>query len=103
MVIYELKIYVLTNFHPSKQTGRDIESDHYTEIIEMELSYQRKTQLGAEVFNLKNKECQNAFSTLPLKQPNYMSVFQPKINHLKNRHKSGRGHWMIFSPNIQKS
>lgn len=64
MVIDEPRAHVLTNFNPSKQRGKAIESDHNTEIIELELSYQRKKEERKELFNFKNKECQHAFFEL---------------------------------------
>ena len=61
IIIDEARTHVLTNFNPIKKGVRAIETDHNTEILELELSYQKKKPERKEVFNFKNQECQNAF------------------------------------------
>ena len=61
MVIDEQRLHVLTNFNPIRQGGRPIESDHNTEILELDLKFDKKKPERREVFNFKNEECQQAF------------------------------------------
>ena len=54
MVIDEQRLHVLTNFNPIRQGGRPIESDHNTEILELDLKFDKKKPERREVFNFKN-------------------------------------------------
>ena len=61
MVIDEQCQHVLTNFYPIRNGGRAIESDHNTEILELDLHFDRKKTDRRELFNFKNEDCQEAF------------------------------------------
>lgn len=76
MVIDEQRAHVLTNFHPSKLRGKAIESDHNTEIMELELCYQKRKQERTELFNFKNEECQKAFFNLTSETTKLSECFQ---------------------------
>ena len=61
MKIDEQRLHVLTNFNPIRRGGRAIESDHNTEILELNLQFDRKKTDRRELFNFRNGECQEAF------------------------------------------
>ena len=54
MVIDEQRLHVLTNFNPIRKGGKVIESDHNTEILEMDLQFDKRKPDRREIFNFKN-------------------------------------------------
>ena len=44
-----------------KKNKRIIETDHNGEILELDIKVEKKVPAREEIFNMKNKECQEAF------------------------------------------
>ena len=61
MTVDEQRLHVLTNFNPVRKGGKAIESDHNTEILELDLSFNKKKPDRRQIFNFKNEECQKTF------------------------------------------
>lgn len=61
MKIDEDKEFGLMNFAQMKKNGRIIETDHNGLIVDMELKVVRGKPERRELFNLRNKACQEAF------------------------------------------
>ena len=80
MIIDEPRAHVLTNFNPVKTKGRAIETDHTTEILELELSYQKRRKERKEVFNFKNQECQAVFHELTSLTSDLTGCFKDNAN-----------------------
>jgi hypothetical protein len=51
----------MSNFAQFKKNRRVIESDHNGLILELDIQFSYKKLERKEMFNLKNKECQEAF------------------------------------------
>ena len=64
MVIDEQRVHILTNFNPIRRGGKAIESDHNTTVLELMCSFDRKKPERRELFNFKNKDCQESFLAL---------------------------------------
>ena len=61
MLIDEDRMFSLTNLAQIKQNKRIIESDHNPLILELNIQYSKKKPDRIEMFNLKNKSCQELF------------------------------------------
>ena len=61
MIIDEERDYPLSNFSQIKKNGKVIETDHNGLILEMTINVRKQKPERVEIFNLKNKACQEAF------------------------------------------
>ena len=61
MIIDEKREFCVSNFAQYKKNRRVIESDHNGLILEIDIQFSYKKLERKEMFNLKNKECQEAF------------------------------------------
>ena len=61
MVIDEKREYCLSNFSQLNKNKRVIETDHNGLILEIAIQFSYKMPERQEMFNLKNKECQESF------------------------------------------
>ena len=61
MFIDEEREYTLSNFAQLKENRRVIESDHNPLILDLEIEFCKRKPQRIEMFNLKNKACQEAF------------------------------------------
>ena len=61
MIIDEKREFCVSNFAQFKKNRRVIESDHNGLILELDIQFSYKKLERKEMFNLKNKECQEAF------------------------------------------
>ena len=63
MVIDENKNHILTNFKAAKKVGKAIESDHYTEYMDLNIEINKERPERQEMFNFKDKNSQKLFKT----------------------------------------
>ena len=61
MIIDEERKYCLSNFAQLRKNKRVIETDHNSEILKLDLQFEKMKPVREEMFNLKNKACQEAF------------------------------------------
>lgn len=61
MIIDEDRDFCLTNIAQIKKNGRLIESDHNSSVMDFDIQIGRKYQQREEMFNFRNKNCQDAF------------------------------------------
>ena len=61
MTIDEDRIYCLSNYAQYRKNERVIETDHNAEILELNIQFSKRKPEREEIFNLKNKACQEAF------------------------------------------
>ena len=61
MIIDEKKEYCLSNFAQIKKKKQVIESDHNGLLLELNIEFFKRKPERHEMFNLKNKECQETF------------------------------------------
>ena len=63
MIIDEKREFCMSNFAQLKKNKRVTESDHNGLILELAIQFSYKKLERQEMFNLKNKECQEAFKS----------------------------------------
>ena len=61
LTIDEERKFCLSNFAQKKKNGRVVESDHNTMIADFAISVQKRKQDRVEIFNFRNKSCQQLF------------------------------------------
>ena len=66
----------LSNYSQMKKNKRVIESDHNSEILELDLQFCKRKPERREMFNLKNKICQQAFKKETEENSKLLEVFQ---------------------------
>ena len=64
MVIDEDRIYPLSTFTKKGGVYESKNSDHFTSILDLNISFQRKSVTRKELFNIKNLDCQKEFKKL---------------------------------------
>ena len=79
MLIDENRDYCLSNYSQIRKNQRVIESDHNSEILEMDLQFSKRKPERIEMFNLKNKACQEAFKMETEDNPNLLQVFENNL------------------------
>ena len=62
MIIDDSKNYILTNFKAAKQTGKAVDSDHFTQYMDLNLKIGKERPEREEMFNFKDKQSQEVFT-----------------------------------------
>ena len=75
MVIDEDRIFSLTNLAQIAKNKRIIESDHNPLILDLNIQYSKRKPDRIEMFNLKNRKCQELFKLETEKNHELMQVF----------------------------
>ena len=78
MVIDERKEHVLTNFSAAKMHGKAIDTDHFTEYLDLDLEIKRQRRSREEILNFKNPESQIVFKKLTSETQQFTSCFKKK-------------------------
>ena len=76
MVIDDKKKYILTNYQATKATGKAINSDHYTQYMDLQLEYKSEKPERLEIFDFKNKEAQEQFKILTTNTEEFTHCFE---------------------------
>ena len=61
MVIDENKKYILTNYHKAKNGEKAVDTDHFTEFMDLEIETVEEKPVREEIFNFKDLESQELF------------------------------------------
>ena len=64
MVIDEKKEYILTNYQSAKGGGKAINSDHFTEYLDLDLQFVSEKPERVEFFDFKNVDSQKEFNRI---------------------------------------
>ena len=78
MVIDERKEHVLTNFSAAKMHGKAIDTDHFTEYLDLDLEIKRQRRSREEFLKFKNPESQIVFKKLTSETQQFTSCFKKK-------------------------
>ena len=76
MVIDEHKKHILTNYKQSKYGGKATDSDHFTEYMDINLEIIPDKPKRREIFNFKNKRCQETFKNITTKSTDFSRCFE---------------------------
>ena len=75
MVIDESKKFILTNYHGAKSKGKAIDSDHFTEYVELDLKFSSEKPERIEYFNFKDADSQEVFRKSTSETEDFTKVF----------------------------
>ena len=78
MVIDESRKYILTNYKNVKRGGEAVDSDHFTQYMDLDLKFVAEKPKREEIYNFKNKDAQEKFQKLSSKTKNFSNIFQLK-------------------------
>ena len=82
MVIDESKSHILTNYKSVKITGRAVDSDHFTQYLDLNVDIIKEKPEKLEVFNFKNKKSQEVFKTITSETSEFTDCFKGESNLL---------------------
>ena len=75
MVIDEKKEHILTNYKEAKRGGKAIDSDHFTQIMDVNLQIIPLKPERKEIYNFKNKESQDMFKEITTNTQKFSECF----------------------------
>ena len=75
MVIDTDRKYILTNYKPSKRGGDAVDTDHYTQYMDVNLEISHEKNERIEIFNFKDGEGQINFKNLTTKTDEFTKCF----------------------------
>ena len=76
MVIDERKKYVLTNYQAVRYGCKATDSDHLTEYMDVNLHIIKEKPVRQEIYNFKNRNCQNEFKILTSETTDFTNCFK---------------------------
>ena len=79
MIIDEERDYCLSNFAQIKKNKRVIETDHNSMVMELNLQVCQRKLVREEMFNLRNKSCQEAFKEMTENNPDLLECFTNEL------------------------
>ena len=83
MVIDEKKEHILTNYKEAKRGGKAIDSDHFTQIMDVNLQIIPLKPGRKEIYNFKNKESQDMFKEITTNTQKFSECFNNDLPILK--------------------
>ena len=78
MVIDESRKYILTNYKNVKRGGEAVDSDHFTQYMDLDLKFVAEKPKREEIYNFKNKDAQEKFQKLSSETKHFSNIFQLK-------------------------
>ena len=81
--------HILTNYQAVRFGCKATDSDHFTEYMDLDLQIIKEKPVREEVYNFKNKECQNRFKELTFKQTTLQIVSKTITYLLLNKFRAG--------------
>ena len=80
MIVDEDRMFSLCNLAQIRQNKRIIESDHNPLILDLKIQYSKKKPDRIEMFNLKNKSCQELFNTETENNQELLNIFSTEVS-----------------------
>ena len=75
MIIDEEKIYILTNYQNVKKGGEAVDSDHFTQYLDIDLQFESEKPQRVEIYNFKEREAQIKFRKLTSETDEFSKCF----------------------------
>ena len=75
MVIDDHKKHILTNYQAAKTGGKAINSDHFTQYMDLKIEYKSEKPERVEFYDYKNKEDQEKFKILTTETKDFTNCF----------------------------
>ena len=76
MVIDDSKKHILTNYKPARKGGKAVDSDHFTEFMDLNLKIINEKPTRQEVYDFKNRKSQLKFKTLTTDTQDFTNCFE---------------------------
>ena len=71
--------YILTNYKQARKSGKAADSDHATQILDVDLNLLAEKTVRREIFNFKDSEAQAAFKDATTNTKEFTSCFENKL------------------------
>ena len=75
MIIDEEKRYILTNYQNVKKGGEAVDSDHFTQYLDIDLQFESEKPQRVEIYNFKEREAQIKFRKLTSETDEFSKCF----------------------------
>ena len=76
MVIDDKKQHILTNYHKVRKVGKAIDSDHFTQYMDLNLEFQKEKPARQEMLNFKDEKSQKLFQMLTSETTQFTDCFK---------------------------
>lgn len=83
MVIDEQKKHILTNYRQVGKTGKAVDSDHFTEYMDLNIEVEVVKPERVEIFNIKEQESKVKFKKLTTETTDFTRCFEDETPLLK--------------------
>ena len=83
MIIDENRHYPLTNYKAAKKDGRAIDSDHFTEYLDLDIEITKEKPDRQEIFNFKDKKSQELFKKITSETKQFTDCFNGEESLIK--------------------
>jgi hypothetical protein len=87
MVIDESKDYILTNYRQVGKTGKAVDSDHFTEYMDLDIRVEHEKPESVEIFNFNEGESKEKFKTITSDTNDFTQCFEnekPLFEQIEN-------------------
>ena len=79
MVIDERKQYILTNYKNVKKGGKAVDSDHFTQFMDLDLKLINEKPKRVEIYNFKEEDAQQQFKLLTTETDEFSKCFMNEL------------------------
>ena len=83
MVIDEEKKYILTNYKTAKKNGKAVDSDHFSEYLDVNLKMINEKPVRRVLFNFKDKKSQSEFKKITTETKEFTRCFENNFSILQ--------------------
>ena len=87
MVIDESKKFVLTNYRNVTKTGKAVDTDHFTEYLDLDIKVEPEKPERVEIFNFRDEESKTKFRKSTSETEDFTKCFQsetPLLNQIEH-------------------
>ena len=79
MVIDEHKNHILTNYKNAKKGGKAVDSDHFTQYMDLNLQFKTEKPQRRVIFNFKNEKSQEIFRNITSNTKQFSECFKDDL------------------------
>ena len=83
MVIDDSKSHVLTNYKQVKKSGKAVDSDHFTQYMDLDLDVMKEKPQRQEMYDFKDKKSQEKFQIMTSETKEFTECFSGEKPLLK--------------------
>ena len=79
MIIDEGRNYILTNYQNVRRGGEAVDSDHFTQVLDLDLDFVSEKPSRVEIYNFKDEEGQQKFHKLTSDTSDFSKCFTDQV------------------------